>query len=221
MRHFPPQASAFGHRAERPDPFTANKRASCCGRILNTLVIHRLFTLASALSLLVCAATLWLWLTGYLLGWEGRWDYTSRDSRSASTFELKVSGGGLAAEMEHFSTQGPTAWSAAERWWHRTSSADYPSPPADAFLIGRQWALWHDSGSMGQTALTSWGIIVPCWAALLLFAICPALWLNNRRRRRAQQRGITCLACGYDLRATPDRCPECGTPVPAKHGAST
>jgi len=46
------------------------------------------------------------------------------------------------------------------------------------------------------------------WLAFTL--IRPARWRSNRRRARGQ-----CVTCGYDLRATPARCPECGTNVAA------
>ncbi|HEX5244752.1 MAG TPA: hypothetical protein VFW23_15925 [Tepidisphaeraceae bacterium] len=44
-----------------------------------------------------------------------------------------------------------------------------------------------------------------------LVLILPLLVLNRRRINKLGQPKIgCCLRCGYDLRASPDRCPECG-----------
>jgi hypothetical protein len=59
-------------------------------------------------------------------------------------------------------------------------------------------------------------VLVPCWAAALMAAILPAVWVHRwRRRRSARQRSDAglCPKCGYDLRESPGRCPECGTPA--------
>lgn len=70
----------------------------------------------------------------------------------------------------------------------------------------------------GTTADTTRLVIFPFWSLLAAWSI-PALlplWMFRRARRRARRlREGFCLNCGYDLRASPDRCPECGT-VPAQ-----
>jgi hypothetical protein len=61
---------------------------------------------------------------------------------------------------------------------------------------------------------------IPYWLPAVFFLILPLLTfvpglVVRLRLRRRRQRGL-CLNCGYDLRATPDRCPECGTvPLPS------
>ena len=58
------------------------------------------------------------------------------------------------------------------------------------------------------------------WYHLTLL-ILPILWVLNESGRRFEEqqraerrRAGLCPTCGYDLRASPERCPECGT-VPA------
>jgi hypothetical protein len=52
---------------------------------------------------------------------------------------------------------------------------------------------------------------VPQWALIAPpVAITMGLVVLLRRRRRSPGH---CRTCGYDLRGTPDRCPECGTPA--------
>jgi hypothetical protein len=59
-----------------------------------------------------------------------------------------------------------------------------------------------------------WKVGLPFWFLAASFALPCAVWLLRRGVRRRLDKSGRCPACGYDLRATPDGCPECG----AVHG---
>ena len=58
-------------------------------------------------------------------------------------------------------------------------------------------------------------LVVPLWFVLGIGSILPFGCIVRKRLRRRRIRVGFCHVCGYDLRATPDRCPECGT-IPGK-----
>jgi hypothetical protein len=45
----------------------------------------------------------------------------------------------------------------------------------------------------------------------VIFAVLPLAWVAKITIFRSRRRDGQCAKCGYDLRATPARCPECGT----------
>ena len=67
------------------------------------------------------------------------------------------------------------------------------------FLARQRWLRGIKTFGARSGLLLTGSVLI---AALILTPV------HRRQRRRARGQ---CLRCGYDLRATPDRCPECGT----------
>jgi hypothetical protein len=59
-------------------------------------------------------------------------------------------------------------------------------------------------------------VTLPHWSLVVSFALLPlirlvAMTVRSAKTRKRRARGV-CLICGYDRRASPGRCPECGSP---------
>jgi hypothetical protein len=77
---------------------------------------------------------------------------------------------------------------------------------------------YHRIELTGALAIRSLG--VPYWFLCACAAATLFVWWRRRRRQRAtRKRGRTCATCGYDLRASRERCPECGTVIPDAGGS--
>ena len=82
---------------------------------------------------------------------------------------------------------------------------------------GGLWTHWKPLVVYASTGLI---VIMPLWIPTVLFGFL-CVWrahpFYHHRRRKRKKLGL-CVKCGYDLRASKERCPECGTAM-QKNGA--
>ena len=195
---------------------------------MRPVVKRCLVTLAAGASLLLCLATGGLWVRSYwradTLTWRRfSYDGVSRDNANTVHFQnwsshsvgfhsacggVRLSYGSGRGRVTHFHPARTGL-----RIWHDPPAGypyTWPSGTRPAFV--RRWGgfqihseLIADSGNERGS-----NVVAPHWAVVVLMLVLSVAWAHRYRRSMGSKAEQRCARCGYDLRATPDRCPECG-----------
>lgn len=145
---------------------------------------RRLLNLAAGVSFILCAVTMVLWVRSYLPE-SVHWGFRS----------------GKGIFVFHDSMFPDAMLDAALR------VARNPS------YVRGSWNLAGIEvihGGYNRSAQSYWMIGVPLLYVMIPLGAMPAWWLASIRRDAQRRKANLCRTCGYDLRASPDRCPECG-----------
>jgi hypothetical protein len=179
-------------------------------------VIRRLLTFASVLSLLLCLATALLWVRSDRVA-----DHIIA-AGSTRTVYVQSTRGLLAVDA----INDPSPSFVGTRYqgerppfsWGASAGQGDPGVRVDRHIAGftlfvTRGGTATPSPSFGTaTYFPRWAASVPHWFVAGILAVLPVCWMISRSRSKKTNPGL-CRSCGYDLRATSDRCPECGTPV--------
>jgi hypothetical protein len=194
-----------------------------------------LFIAASVFSALLIAPLTWLWIHSYRTTETYVWTTAENHVGSATVTQsyVEVGRGGIGYTRNHsgafeFVHPDPNRngqlTSRIERGrqypvglWQQLPST-YPKVAA-GYFSGRDSVMGFFVGYWSANRVADrdpglFQLIVPIWALVTLTLVLPAISIMRWHRRRAREMIGKCKRCGYDLRATPERCPECGTIAP-------
>jgi hypothetical protein len=199
---------------------------------------RKLFNLASAVSLIMFVATGVLWILSYSWSMSVRYVHDSPAINQLVQIHYHVVAlrGGFSLYLWHHHATTPESVNELldDHNWHpalellsaRVEEIDaaqkgYQLPPQSYLFkptspspLGFQFSSLR--GVYRGNHAWMYAVAIPFWLPVTLFSILPILTIRRIRRSQVRAKRGLCRACGYDLRATLDRCPECGTPVAKK-----
>jgi hypothetical protein len=174
-------------------------------------VKRRLLNLLTALSLLVCVAVAALWVQSYWAR-DGFIRTIEGEGPTVESTSVYLVGGAAATRLMSFTLPSPHREAFVRRsremdgWYHYAPETQGWRDLIPQFHR-KERAIGRDA-TMRETYLQ-----LPFWLPALLATLLPGYRLATAWRSRRRVNANLCPRCGYDLRATPDRCPECGEPA--------
>jgi hypothetical protein len=175
-----------------------------------------LFTIDAALSLLILVLLCGIWIRSHFALDEISFIWDGQNPGNGRSLLFQTDRGGFQISWgKHTASPRPFDGS----YWPQISGEHFSlnGQPFSSVTSDARWlSIQHlpinlAANSPMNEDITS--VFGPIWFLVLLAAILPAVWLVLAVRRRSRGTPGFCRKCGYDLRASPERCPECGTPA--------
>lgn len=165
---------------------------------------RRLFNFAAIVSLLLCIGTVGLWVRAQFVSDWIQWT-SDLQKNVPEDYGLR-----RAVSLAVATTPSRLI---VDRWHCLIHSAWYAGYHREVVKAGEEdWHDWHSTrwirrDYVNNTDVSEMWISLPFWFLTLMFA---TVFIATCRPWRVRAKPGCCPICNYDLRATPDRCPECG-----------